>query len=215
MGFRHKVRQGEYLAKIAHQNGFADWRTIYDHAENAGFRELRPDPNLIHPGDEIFIPDRDRKEVECATGKMHGFRVRLGTNSLHVTLKDSHGTPIRNTAYELKVGSRVIKGTTDGDGGLHHEGLPADVEQATLAIAGLTLTLRVGHLDPLGKTDTDGVSGVQGRLRNLGYFNGPIDGVLDDLTREAIRLFKVAHDLGEDGELSTNVKDKLRDKYGC
>ena len=215
MGFRHKVRQGEYLSKIAHQNGFADWRTIYDHAENAAFRELRPDPNLIHPGDELFIPDRADKQVECATGKMHAFKVRLGTNSLHVTLKDSHGTPIRNTPYELTIGSRLIKGSTDGDGGLHHENLPPDVPQATLAIVGLTLTLKVGHLDPLGKTATDGVSGVQGRLRNLGYFNGPIDGVLTDLTREAIRHFKMANDLGEDGELSAAVKDKLREEYGC
>lgn len=215
MGFRHTVRQGEYLSKIAHQYGFGDWRTIYDHAENAGFRELRPDPNLIHPGDDLFIPDRDEKKVDCASGKKHLFKVHLGTNSLHVVLKDSHGTPLRNTAYTLDVSGRRLEGTTDGDGGLHHEGLHPDVSQATLAIAGLTLTLDVGHLDPLGITATDGVSGVKGRLRNLGYFHGPIDGDLTDSTREAIRLFKVAHDLGEDGELSVAVKDKLREVYGC
>jgi len=214
MGSHYTVRQGDYLSKIAHEHGFADWRIIYDHPENEAFRELRPEPNLICPGDRLFIPDRDEKQIDCATGKQHRFTVRLGYNHLHVILKDAHGEPIRSTDYELTVGDRVIPGTTDGDGALRHEKLPPDIEQAMLAIGGRTLTLMIGHLDPQGSTDDDGISGVQGRLRNLGYYAGAIDGILGPLTREAIRAFKVDHDLGDDDKLTTAVKDKLRDVYG-
>jgi hypothetical protein len=34
----------------------SNWRTIYDHPSNADFKRKRPNPNLIFPGDRIFIP---------------------------------------------------------------------------------------------------------------------------------------------------------------
>lgn len=55
----------------------------------------------------------------------------------------------------------------------------------------------------------------QGRLRNLGYYGGPIDGSLSEATREAIRAFKSGHGLGKDGVLTVSVKNKLREVYGC
>ena len=49
------VQQGDYLSRIALRFGFADWRAIYDHADNASFRKKRPNPNLIKPGDVISL----------------------------------------------------------------------------------------------------------------------------------------------------------------
>ena len=54
----HIVRAGENLTAIARKYGYSDWKTIYDHARNADFRKKRPNPNVIMPGDEIYVPDK-------------------------------------------------------------------------------------------------------------------------------------------------------------
>jgi LysM domain len=57
MSTPYTVRRGDTLTKIANGHGFRNWRAIYDHPDNAAFRRLRPNPNLIYPGDVIQIPD--------------------------------------------------------------------------------------------------------------------------------------------------------------
>ena len=47
----YTVQSGDTLVRIAQQFGFPDWRTIYDAPENAAFRQARPDPDKIFPGD--------------------------------------------------------------------------------------------------------------------------------------------------------------------
>ncbi len=49
-GKTQTVKQGDYFAKIAKKYGFSDWRTIYNHADNAELKQKRPDPNILHPG---------------------------------------------------------------------------------------------------------------------------------------------------------------------
>ena len=51
----HVVKQGECLSSIAHACGFASYKPVYEHADNADFRKKRPDPAVIFPGDEIAI----------------------------------------------------------------------------------------------------------------------------------------------------------------
>jgi N-acetylmuramoyl-L-alanine amidase len=63
----YTVVQGDCLSSIALQFGYADWRNIYNDAANAAFRQLRPNPNLIYPGDEIFIPDPEANVEEAPT----------------------------------------------------------------------------------------------------------------------------------------------------
>lgn len=60
------------------------------------------------------------------------------------------------------------------------------------------------HLDP-----TTEITGAQGRLKNLGYSVGPIDGVLGRRTGEALRAFQ--HDQGIEvtGELDDATQAKL------
>jgi peptidoglycan hydrolase-like protein with peptidoglycan-binding domain len=60
-----------------------------------------------------------------------------------------------------------------------------------------------------------GISGVQGRLRNLGYDPGEVDGVLGERTRAAIRAFESHNSLPVTGDLSQALKNKLREQYGC
>ncbi len=57
----HTVARGESLSLIARKYGVDSWRKVYYAPQNAGFRAKRPNPNLIHPGDRIFVPVRDEK----------------------------------------------------------------------------------------------------------------------------------------------------------
>jgi hypothetical protein len=52
------VRAGDNLTRIAARHGIRHWQNVYLSTVNTAFRELRTDPNLIHPGDRIDIPDR-------------------------------------------------------------------------------------------------------------------------------------------------------------
>lgn len=62
---KYRIQPGDNLSRIADRIGFrpplATWRTLYDFQGQDGRRNrdlLRShDPNLIHPGEEIWIPD--------------------------------------------------------------------------------------------------------------------------------------------------------------
>src|SRR5262245_27599734 len=51
------VQPGDTLTRIAGRFRIPDWRTIYNHPTNAGFRRLRPNPDRIFAGDRLFIPE--------------------------------------------------------------------------------------------------------------------------------------------------------------
>ncbi len=55
-GVTYTVQAGDSISLIANRHQGASWQTIYNHARNAGFRALRPNPNVIEVGDRIFIP---------------------------------------------------------------------------------------------------------------------------------------------------------------
>jgi phage tail-like protein len=53
----YTVKKGDWLQKIAEQKGLKSWHEIYDNPANAAFKKSHPNPNLIYPGDKIFVPD--------------------------------------------------------------------------------------------------------------------------------------------------------------
>jgi len=207
------VRPGDYLSKIASAHGIADWRALYNHPSNAEFRRLRPNPNLIYPGDELFIPDRTDKSAPAPTGGPSRFRAHRSSNRLQVTLRDFEGHPLANQPATLEVAGATRPVTTDGSGQLD-EPIPPDATRAQVTINGVVITFAIGELNPMDDADDDGVSGVQGRLCNLGYYGGPIDGELSDETREAIRAYQRKCGLVESGYADRPLKDALRSEYG-
>ena len=67
----------------------------------------------------------------------------------------------------------------------------------------------LGHIDPL-----DEVYGQQQRLCNLGFYNGPINGVYDEETKNAIRSFQKKYKLKETGQMDSLTLSKLEKLHG-
>lgn len=209
----HVVQQGECLSSIAHKYGFSDYKKIYDHGDNAEFKQRRPDPNLIFPGDRLTIPDKNVKTFSCATGQTHRFVVKQPKRKLQLKLLDSAGEPIADIPYTLKLGSETLEGTTSGEGKIEHD-IPIREKKATLIMNGTQRTLLIGHLNPLEYTEDEGVSGVQSRLKNLGYPVGSIDGKMNPSTRAAIQAFQHDQDMTVDGQISDALISRLKKEYG-
>ncbi|MBN1206561.1 MAG: peptidoglycan-binding protein [Myxococcaceae bacterium] len=206
---QHVVKAGECLANIAQQYGFADWRTLYSHAQNAALREKRPNPNLLFPGDVVFIPERQAKSAKAQTGKTHRFIIKRQASKLILVLQ-AKGEPLANRACEVEADNRLESLTTDGDGRLEVPLHPATTS-VKLTVEGLDeeLLLQVGHLDPVTE-----LSGVQGRLLALGFYLGRVDGKAGPATRRSLRDFQRASGLAASGEPDPDTQRALEKAFG-
>ncbi|MBI2687963.1 MAG: peptidoglycan-binding protein [Acidobacteria bacterium] len=211
---QHVVRQGECLVKIASQYGFQDYRAVYGHAANGEFRRKRPNPNVIYPGDVIVIPPKQVKEVVAATGKVHRFVMPGPKKVLRLRLRDAHGEAIANEAAAVTVDGEKQSKKTDGDGLLIVE-TPIGARAAVIEIRGRKLPVDLSHLNPVSDVPDDGVSGVQHRLRNLGYYSGPETETFTRQTRLALWLFQFDHDLKTDGRPTAETIQRLVAEHGC
>jgi putative peptidoglycan binding protein/LysM domain-containing protein len=208
-GKTHTVKQGDYFAKIAKKYGFSDWRTIYNHADNAELKQKRPDPNILHPGDKIVIPDKTTKEDSGGTDQRHRFRFKADTLWLRIVFKNNNNEPIANTPYRLDLEGQTIEAQTDGDGLLEQQITP-DAAEGHLLIQHREFLIKIGHLDPI-----DTITGVQARLKNLGYYGGKVDGVEGKQTLSTIEEFQCDHGLTVDGIAGPNTQAKLKEVHGC
>jgi N-acetylmuramoyl-L-alanine amidase len=212
----HVVKQGDCLYRIARQYGFADWRTIYDHADNEAFRSKRPNPNVIYPGDEIAIPDKDVKQVSLPTTAKHKLRVKRPKVMLRVQLKDELDEPLAGKQFELKFGEDLHEGSTDGDGILEAK-VEASDEIGELTVWGSgdreaerwLWHIRVGHLDPVEE-----LPGVRQRLNNLGFYCEPKGQEPDDSLRFAVKGFQRVAGIEPTGEVDDATRGKLVELHG-
>lgn len=67
---KHKVAKGETMIGIAKKYKHKDWKTVWDHKENAALKKKRKHPTKILRGDVVVIPetaaDRKKREKEFA-----------------------------------------------------------------------------------------------------------------------------------------------------
>lgn len=207
----HTVREGECLASIAKSYGFHDWRTVYEHGDNAALRRARPNPSLLLPGDQVAIPPLFEKVAKRPTGQAHRFQIKLARKELALQLRDHDGAPLASEPYELEVdGATPRKGQTDGEGRLR-ELVPVGSAQARLTVGDRVIELRLGHLEPLREIPDEHLEGVDDRLRNLGYPVGPTKAS----RAAALALFQADHDLEITGRPDTATIDALEQHHGC
>ena len=203
----HTVAAGDCILSIAEENGF-QWETIWNHASNSQLKADRGDPNVLFPGDVVFVPEKRLKEVTKATDQTHKF-VKKGTpGKVRLRLLDWKRGPRKGARYSAEVDGVTVEGTSDGDGMIEFYA-KANARQVNLAVTEGTRTerysLQLGHVDPV---TTD--SGVKRRLENLGYL---CEG--EEALRAALLAFQKEKQLDETGEADEATRAALQRLHGC
>jgi N-acetylmuramoyl-L-alanine amidase len=217
MSTPHYVSPGECLCSIAADYGFDDWHVIYNDAENADFRQLRPNPNVIFPGDLIHIPDFDSGSQSASTETTNTFNITTSKTLLRIVIMDTQNNAVAGKRYTLEIpGVPLIDQSTGGDGMVETE-IPATATDGLLTVwhngasaPPIIWRLSIGDLDPL-----ETVSGQQARLNNLGFESGPVDNIKGPLTDAAIKRFQTKYAPPVDGIVGPITRGKLKDVYGC
>jgi len=199
------------MASIAAQYGFADGDVILNHGNNAELKKSRAAGHQLHPGDEVFIPERE--PLTLATGQRHKIVLEFPKRMLRLKFLEGDGDPMKGP-YKLTAGKLVREGSLDGSGQLE-ELLPASITQAEVQLGDVTHQILIGHLNPLEDTTDGGLTGLQARLSNLGFAPGAVDGDHGPKTRAALAAFQQAHDLDPTGELDGPTRAKLEEQHGC
>lgn len=202
----HVVTAGECITSIAEAHGLF-WHTVWEHPRNAALRARRGDPNVLMAGDVVFVPALRVTPVAIATGMRHRYRRRGIPAKLNLTLRVD-GLPLADRAWVLTIdGGGRVEGRTDADGKLS-AAIPPLARSATLVVGEgatrMTYAVALGQIDPV-----DELSGVQGRLTNLGFPCGAIDGVSSPATRRALRAFQAAVGLEPTGEADAETRREL------
>ena len=214
MAAYYTVQQGDYLSKIAKENGFPDYLTIWNHPSNVDLKQQRQNPNVLFPGDQVFIPDFGPRQESGSTEQRHIFVVKRQTLKLRLVLEDIFEKPIANAPCTLLVDGQPFQVTTDGSGKIEQE-IPATAQDGVIVISddqtpfqNDVIPIKIGNLDPV-----DQVSGQIARLNNLGYFPG--DGTDADAFESAVEEFQCDHGLTVDGICGPLTQAKLKQVHGC
>ena len=210
-----KVKQGECMSSYAKKYGFHDPDVIYSHADNSSFKAERKNPHILKKGDAVIIPEKIKKEENCAAGSTHVFKAKGLITQIKLIVEDFEGTPLAGKQYDLEVEDTSLEGTTGSDG-LVEKKIDAAAKRGKITVwlddkkkKSITWPLNIGSLEPSGEN-----SGVQSRLNNLGYSCGKIDGKIGEKTNAAIKAFKIVNGLNKDEVLDAATKDKLKEVFG-
>lgn len=205
----YKVKQGDHLSSIAKALGFSDYETIWNDPNNSDLKAQRVNPNVLYPGDTVYIPDRDPVEYPRPTDQRHKFVRRKPDLKLVLVLVDAYEKPIANASITLQVGGDKYDLTTDANGRFEQE-IQADAHDALIIIKDAqtpfqddTIAIKIGDLDPV-----DQESGQLARLNNLGYF-------ADAGLESAIEEFQCDNNLTVDGKCGPQTQAKLKEVHGC
>lgn len=124
----YTVKRGDNLSVIARGHKLGCWQELYHTIENAKFRELRPNPVLIHPGDVVMIPERNSVNgwftkvkwasfisfnpvLPGAAGPCYTYHLAHRGLKLFGKLllyEDSHGYEVKTNCHQCRVVGRVI-----------------------------------------------------------------------------------------------------------
>jgi len=198
-------------------------------------RDARVQPNVLLPGDRVWVPELRRKEEAAAYEQRSRFR-RLGEPSKlririmagmvapaeETDLATSGGAPpaeataeapLASAAYILTIDGENTSGATDADGyvelpisGSARAGMLV-LEPGT--IRERAIPVRLGRLSPISE-----IEGVAERLSNLGF---PCNTHARELTRDlsyALRNFQRRAGLPQTGEPDSATRAALQEAHG-
>lgn len=131
---QHTVKAGDCFSSIARVNGYHDYRTLYAHDDNTAIRMVRPNPNMLVPGDVVEVPAKRIKRVPL---KLDGTTVllikRCKTHlKLHVTTAERQPYAVRTCT--LEAGGQRLATAPAGNGLLALSDIDPTASSGTLTI---------------------------------------------------------------------------------
>lgn len=209
---KHVVEHGDTVSSIARRFGFSSFKTIWNHPENAALRAKRKNPNILNPGDELVIPERDLREEVRATDKLHRFEADRERLVLRVKAIDLNEDTIHGPfLYRDEFQSTLMAEKQD----IQEVDIDPRVRNAEMRVseAGkppLEIALDVGGLNTV-----DDPEGQQDRLNNLGYFAGfSRKSVGTPQFQWAVEEFQCDQKLAVDGVCGTATQQQLAKRHG-
>ncbi len=177
--------------------------------KNRELKQERKDPNVLLTGDVVYVREKEEKEESCAAKQRHRFRRKGVPEKLIIQFK-RQGEPRADEEYTLDIDGSLSDGKTDGDGKVEVT-IPPNARKGKIVFreAGDAYDLDLGNLDPVTE-----VAGVQGRLRNLGFYAGAVNGKNSPELELAIRSFQEAEGLKITGKPDDSTRKKIEDAYG-
>lgn len=210
-----RVRRGDTLSSLAAKHGLPSWKVIFDHPENEEFRRLRPDPNLIEPGDTVWIPFATPKWSSHQTGATHRFHLVADPLYLRLRLLDDRGSPLANLPCRVVVdGASIVPDAHTDEAGVLEVALPSTARRAEVATDRHVWALEVGDLRPIPSGSRSGLNGVRQRLANLAYMTSAADGSTPDVIM-ALKSFQRDQELMPTGRMTTMTCSRLVAEHGC
>lgn len=180
------IQQGDCVLSVSAATG-RYWRSVWNHPDNEDLKSKRKNPGVLLPGDVLVLPELEKREESAPTEQKHKYRVKGRLVELRVRVWNIDG-PRKNEAFHVEIEGKVLKGEsakTDDDG-LAICRVPAQTTFAVLVVGKDKdrYELHVGRMDPI-----DEVTGVHGRLENMGYETGGVETAFDDQSRIASAEF--------------------------
>jgi hypothetical protein len=205
------VRQGDYLTKLAFVKGF-DADEVWNDPQNEELKKLRPDPNILAPGDILRIPDKTKEDLPIEKGTENGYQATVPKVTVQLQFSKG-GEPIADQPYTIEGITADPPPQTDGDGKVSFD-VPVTTREVTLVFCQLDVSYQVliGDMDPLGEQ-----SGARMRLAHLGYIGPDLDvvgGAVDDVIKSAVQSFQQNRGMAATGDLDPETLDALRDTHG-
>jgi N-acetylmuramoyl-L-alanine amidase len=214
------VKQGDHLSGIADAYGFPSYKKIWNHPNNGALKALRQNPNVLFPGDSVYIPDREEQSYSKPTDARHKFTLTSQTLLLKIEMDRGYAQPIANAPCELTVDGNRFQMASDGAGRVQHDISKSAVDATLVVKDKITnhgadvpldwkLSLKIGYLDPVEE-----VSGQQARLSNLGYYRGDPGTTDPDEMKSAVEEFQCENNLQVDGICGPITQAKLKAVHG-
>ena len=209
----HVVCQGETLLGLAARYGF-DAGAVWDDARNEPLRRERTSPNVLAPGDVVYLPSQEEDVRPAFPREINRYRARVPAHPVAVRLLQ-RGLPLRNEECVVELPTGPLHGRTDGDGLLRFA-VPSTVQRVWVIVqrAGLRIDVLIGHLDPMGTP-----TGLGGRLQNLGLLTEDWRGASaerrDSLFAQGLRSLQRSRGLAETGELDEPTRAALAEAHGA
>jgi hypothetical protein len=215
------VRQGDYLTAVAHRHD-TTVDEIWGLPENAKLVANRPNPEILAPGDLLYLPSPNPRWQSLTVGATNVLNASVPVVTLRVVLVDAEGSPLAGKAVTTTPTLGVDPLSTDGAGLLELQ-VPILYKVVTVVVTETQqhFALRVGTLDP-----HDADTGVLSRLRHMGHVGEELNFVgmrphLRNLDAQglslsaAVRSFQAGRGDEPTGDIDDQLRADIRDAHGC